>query len=95
MHPDAAAHLWDASSAGHLVEEFVAGTSVDQYIGDALLRSAVERQLAIVGEALNKLSKVDAATAGAITDMRRIVETSLPRLLDEVDTLLTGLADGV
>jgi uncharacterized protein with HEPN domain len=80
-----------------------------------MLRSAVERQLGIVGEALNKLSKVDLATASAITDLRRIVgfrnvlvhgyatvddflvwqivETSLPRLLGEVDALLADLAE--
>jgi uncharacterized protein with HEPN domain len=73
MHPDAATLLWDASTAGHLVEDFIAGQAFDQYEIDALLRSAVERQLGIVGEALNKLSKVDAATASEITDLPRIV----------------------
>jgi uncharacterized protein with HEPN domain len=73
MHPDASALLWDASNAGHLVEEFIAGKAFDHYVLDALLRSAVERQLGIVGEALNKLSKVDSATASAITDLPRIV----------------------
>ena len=49
MHPDAATLLWDVSTAGHLVEDFIDGRSFDQYEIDALLRSAVERQLGIVG----------------------------------------------
>jgi len=40
---------------------------------DDLLRSAVERQLAIVGEALTQLRRIDAATADAIADLPRIV----------------------
>ncbi len=38
-----------------------------------MLRSAVERQIQIIGEALNRLSKVDPATADRITDLARIV----------------------
>jgi uncharacterized protein with HEPN domain len=49
------------------------GKSFDDYTSDALLRSAVERQFEIVGEALNNLSKVDAQLASSIPDLRRIV----------------------
>jgi uncharacterized protein with HEPN domain len=38
-----------------------------------MLRSAVERQFEIVGEALNQLSKTDPATARKVPDLRRIV----------------------
>jgi uncharacterized protein with HEPN domain len=38
-----------------------------------LLRSAVERQLEIVGEALNQLRKVDPKTAADIPDLPRAV----------------------
>jgi uncharacterized protein with HEPN domain len=38
-----------------------------------MLRSAVERQFEIVGEALNKLTKVDPQTAAHIPDLRRVV----------------------
>ena len=49
------------------------GKSFGDYTSDALLRSAVERQFEIVGEALNNLSKVDVQLASSIPGLRRIV----------------------
>jgi uncharacterized protein with HEPN domain len=38
-----------------------------------MLRSAVERQFEIIGEALSQLAKIDPAVAARIPDLRRIV----------------------
>ncbi len=38
-----------------------------------MLRSAVERQFQVIGEALNRLSRVDRETASAVPDLPRIV----------------------
>lgn len=38
-----------------------------------MVRSAVERQFLIIGEALNRLGRIDPATAAQIPDLRRIV----------------------
>lgn len=73
MQPEAPALIWDARRATGRVLEFVAGRSWDDYQEDVMLRSAVERQFQIIGEALNRLSKVDAATAGQVPDLARIV----------------------
>lgn len=73
MQPNAATLLWDARRAGELVQQFLAGKAVDEYVSDTLVKSAVERQMAIMGEALNRLSKADPDTAAAITDLARIV----------------------
>ena len=41
--------------------------------GDLMLRSAVERQFEILGEALNRLDHLDATLAARIPDLRQIV----------------------
>lgn len=43
-------------------------------MADRMLQSAVERQFEIIGEALNRLLKVDPELGKSITDHRRIVE---------------------
>lgn len=52
-----AAWLLDMLTAARAVQSFVAGRSFAEYAGDLLLRSAVERQVEIVGEAARGLSK--------------------------------------
>ena len=73
MPRDPRAYLWDARQAAERVVEFVAGRTWQEYAGDVLLRSAVERQFEIVGEALNKLRAADDAIAAEIADLPRIV----------------------
>jgi uncharacterized protein with HEPN domain len=65
--------LWDALQACNLILTFTAGKSFENYQDDVLLRSAVERQFEIVGEALNQMSKIDLVTADAIPQFRQIV----------------------
>jgi len=52
---------------------FVAGKKFAEYNGDLMLRSAVERQLEIVGEALAQLARADPASASLISEHRRII----------------------
>jgi uncharacterized protein with HEPN domain len=66
-------YLYDMLSACRRIAEFTAGKSYSVYSHDALLRSAVERQLEIVGEALARLTKVDRTIAEKITDHRQII----------------------
>lgn len=73
MQPEAPAFLWDARRAAGLILEFVDERDWDGYREQAILRSAVERQFQIIGEALNRLSKVDPETAGRVPDLPRIV----------------------
>jgi uncharacterized protein with HEPN domain len=73
MHADAGKLLWDAKTALERIARFVAGRSFDDYLQDEMLRSAVERQLAITGEALGQLRKVDAETAADIQELPRVV----------------------
>jgi uncharacterized protein with HEPN domain len=73
MRPDPRKYLWDALHAAELVHNFARGQSFADYQSNAMLRSAVERQFEIIGEALNQLSKVDPEAASHVPDLRRIV----------------------
>lgn len=73
MRPVSAARLWDASEAAKHIRHFVAGKTESDFLGDLLLRSAVERQLEILGEALSRLRRDDLATAQRVPDLDRIV----------------------
>lgn len=53
--------------------QFTAGKTLADYEADLLLRSGVERQLMIVGEALNRLMKIEPAIASRITAVRQII----------------------
>ena len=54
-------------------KESLAGKTSDDYGGDALLQSAVERQFVTIGEALAQLARLDAALSRRIPDLARIV----------------------
>lgn len=73
MRPDPRKYLWDAASAAEQARSFAKGCSLDDYLANAMLRAAVERQFEIIGEALNQLSKAAPEIASAIPDLPRIV----------------------
>jgi uncharacterized protein with HEPN domain len=52
---------------------FIEGKAWGDYQEDVLLRSGVERQFEIIGEALNQLSKAIPEAASQIDDLPRIV----------------------
>lgn len=73
MRLEAKTLLDDARRALARIGEFTAGKSFHDYASDVLLRSAVERQFEIIGEALNRLAKLDKDVVEQITDYRRII----------------------
>jgi len=73
MRVEAKKYLHDIRQAAELIANFTAGKTLADYEGDALLRSAVERQFEIIGEALAQLARLDQAVAARITDHRRII----------------------
>jgi uncharacterized protein with HEPN domain len=56
-----------------LILDFTAERTRPDYQTEAMLRSAVERQFEIIGEALNRLSRADPLTAAGVEDLPRIV----------------------
>jgi uncharacterized protein with HEPN domain len=73
MHGDAAKLIWDSQQALQRIKRFVARKDFAAYQSDELLRSAVERQFEILGEALNQLSRLDPNMAEKIPELPRIV----------------------
>lgn len=73
MQPDPRKYLWDALRAAGFLRQFSAGKSFGDYQDDVLLRSAVERQFEIVGEALSQLAKSHADMAAQVPELPRIV----------------------
>ena len=65
--------LHDVLQATDIITGFIEGKTFDDYLGDLKLRSAVERQFQIIGEALSRLSRIDPETAARISDCPRIV----------------------
>ncbi|MCC5951048.1 MAG: DUF86 domain-containing protein [Acidimicrobiia bacterium] len=73
MQRDPRSFVWDARRAIAHLRSFVAGKTWADYEADVLLRSGVERQFEIIGEALNRLSKADPEAAARVDDLARIV----------------------
>ena len=59
MKRDSRAFLSDVIVAGQAIQQAVAGISLDDYCNSRLIRSSVEREFTIIGEALNQLSQRD------------------------------------
>lgn len=65
--------LLEVINACDAVAEFVAGKNFAAYEGDRLLRSAVERQFEIIGEALNKSAGADGSLTAKFSEIHRII----------------------
>ncbi len=65
--------LADILSATAAIELFASGKTRATYSADLMVRSAVERQLEIIGEALRRLETLDATLVAQISDYRRII----------------------
>lgn len=73
MRLEARKYLYDIEEAASLAAQFTANKDFAQYERDPMLRFAVERAFAIIGEALAQLARVDATLTARITDFRNIV----------------------
>jgi uncharacterized protein with HEPN domain len=73
MRLEARKYLYDIQEAAQLATSFTAGKAFEDYEQNSMLRLAVERAFAIIGEALAQLARVDNSIADQITDLRAIV----------------------
>jgi uncharacterized protein with HEPN domain len=73
MKPTLKKRLLDALEACHAIQGFVTGHTFADYERNLMLRSAVERQFEIIGEALNRAEIEQPELTTLIPDLRRIV----------------------
>ena len=57
LDPRDAAHIWDIIRAAEAVADDIAGLGLETYLRVRRIRSAVERELEIIGEAARRLSE--------------------------------------
>ena len=73
MRLESRKYLDDIRRATQSLMEFTSGKTLADYLADAMLRSAVERQFEIIGEAMTRLARSDDSAAARITAHRRII----------------------
>ena len=74
MRRDARAYLQDVVEACDAIVSALSGVEFDEYLVTRLLRSAVEREFTITGEAMSRLSHLDPQLFARISNGRRIVD---------------------
>ena len=70
---DRRAFLWDMLQAARSIKSFVAGKTLEDYQRHELLRSGVERQFLIIGEALSHATRLFPDFEEQISDASRII----------------------
>jgi uncharacterized protein with HEPN domain len=66
--------LFDALGAIANSQEFVAGCSMGEYMGDKLRRSAVERQLEILGEACSRIARIEPSVIDLVPNLKLAID---------------------
>jgi uncharacterized protein with HEPN domain len=73
MRPESAKYLYDIIKACEAISDFIEGKTYTDYENELILQSGVERQLMIIGEALNQAIGDDPEIAEFIPNSREIV----------------------
>ncbi|AFY29484.1 HepT-like ribonuclease domain-containing protein [Cyanobium gracile] len=74
MARDVSAYLQDVLEACIAIEDVMSGVSVEEYRSKRAVRSAVEREFIIIGEALRRVSALDERLFRSISNSRAIVD---------------------
>jgi uncharacterized protein with HEPN domain len=73
MQPRSCKYLYDILKAAGHIAQFTHGKTFAEYETDVLLRSGVERQFDIIGEALTQLADVDPTMVSRIAEYQRVI----------------------
>jgi len=74
MARDLSAYLQDVLEACKSIEDVMSGVSLQEYRGKRSVRSAVEREFIIIGEALRRVRTLDEKLFSSISNSRAIVD---------------------
>jgi uncharacterized protein with HEPN domain len=74
MARDVSAYFQDVLEACTAIEDVMSGVSVEEYRNKRAVRSAVEREFIIIGEALRRVSALDERLFRSISNSRAIVD---------------------
>jgi uncharacterized protein with HEPN domain len=74
MPRDALAYLSDIVESCDAITAALVGIDLDEYQRNRLVRSSVEREFIIIGEAVSALSRVSPEAFASITRARRIID---------------------
>ena len=90
MRREALKRLHDALEAIEAIQRFIENCTLDRYLDDELIQSAVERKFEIIGEALKRAQEADTSVLDVIPDLRRIVGTRnrIIHVYETVDQLI-------
>ncbi len=96
MPRDARAYLADIIDACEAITAAISGLDLESYLGNRLVRSSVEREFIIIGEAISALSHRDPGLFDEIGHARRIIDFR-NQLTHEypnvVDSIVWAIAD--
>jgi uncharacterized protein with HEPN domain len=75
LETKAAAYVWDAVTFARNVGVAVGSTSLETYLHGGPVAWATERQIELLGEALNNLRRVAPELAAKVPDVHKIIAT--------------------
>lgn len=65
--------LQDVLLAARDIEAFLSGLDYEQYASTSMIQAAVERKFEIIGEALNRISRLDESIVSKLHQYKRII----------------------
>jgi uncharacterized protein with HEPN domain len=73
MQPKAPKLLADIHDAASFILKLTGGKTLEDYRDDRAIRQAVERNFEIIGEAVNRLTRIDPSIAAGISSTSQII----------------------
>ena len=73
MRHDPVVCFLDIKKACEALLEFIGNMSVEEYCSDRKTMAAVEREFSIIGEALNRIKKIDPGLLDGISHHKKII----------------------